>query len=95
MRLEASEYIMKHEPCFILYDTIKKNHYWYNIPCKPSNEVLSTSAGREIISGEYTGVSDAFLSEKEIDDIKSKLPNLVGGSFISYPLPTERLVPAR
>ena len=32
---------------------------------------------------------------KNEEDQEEKAKNLVGGSLVSYPLPTERLVPAR
>lgn len=69
MRLEASEYMFKHRPNFIVYDTDKKSVETIFIPSKDSLDVLSESAQKEVIRGNYTGISNAIINEGEINDI--------------------------
>lgn len=69
MRLETSEYIMNHKPNFIVYDPQSGHTETVLIPCKDASDVLSESATKEVIDGDYIGISDAFLNEREVEDI--------------------------
>lgn len=41
MRLEATKYNFTHKPCFAIFDTVKDEVSWIEIPCSPVDEILS------------------------------------------------------